>query len=88
MGRGSGGGGGIAIFPKPPKGVSDIVREAYRQGVSPNRFGMTDADRRVLARGVRNGDLSYGRDVYGWRHWYPIVTIRKTGIRIPLGVQS
>jgi len=55
------------VAPTPPKGASAIVRGLYAgkyaQGLSPNREGLTKKDRRVLAAGVRRGDLIYRRDL-------------------------
>lgn len=87
MAKSSGGAGrgGEFAYPKAPAGVSSLVRGAYTGSLSPNRVGLTAADKRALARGVKAGNLSYIRDVMGWRYWVPVVTVKKTGARVALG---
>ena len=63
------------LFPDPPDDASELVREAYTEGLSPNRVGLTKDDLRMLRRGVRRGELWYGRDPTWpyWIHWLPVV---------------
>lgn len=64
------------LYPDPPEDASPIVREAYTEGLSPNRVGLTKDDLRLLRRGVRKGELYFGPDPTWpyWKRWLPVVT--------------
>jgi hypothetical protein len=73
---------GDLLFPDPPADASPIVREAYTEGLSPNRVGLTKDDLRLLRRGVRRGELWYGPDP-NWPHWIrwlPIITLQQEDV--------
>ena len=64
------------IYPKAPDGVSDLVKEAYTQGIACIRVGLTDADWKAIRRGIRRGELALFQDVNvpgNWRYIVPVV---------------
>lgn len=69
-------GAGLPVWPKIPEGASQVVREAYTVGLSPNRVGITDADKRELRKAVKRGDLVYDIDYRDWfqkKKWQPVL---------------
>ena len=72
---------GDLFFPDPPADASPIVREAYTEGLSPNRVGLTKDDLRLLRRGVRRGELWYGPDPTFpyFKYWLPVVSLAQKG---------
>jgi len=64
----------IPNFAKAPDDASPLVKEAYTRGLSPNRVGLTQSDRRQLRSAVRRGDLVYHRNLNlpgNWWLWEP-----------------
>jgi len=66
-------GGVMLAYPTPPANASALGREAYTLGLSPLRVGLTEGDRRLLGKGVKRGELHYGRGLYGWWRWEPVM---------------
>jgi hypothetical protein len=61
-------------YPKIPVGASALVQYAYTDGLSQLAEGLTPQDRKMLAKGVKTGELLYKVDLSSWsgkKHWVP-----------------